>query len=61
MTIVARRFAKVYNLRCTAVFGGVGKYEQYKELKAGAELVIGTPGRMLELMKDRKGGAAVSL
>ena len=33
----ARRFAKPLGVRCTAVFGGVGKYEQFKELKAGAE------------------------
>jgi len=35
----ARRFAKPLGVRCTAVFGGVGKYEQFKELKAGAELL----------------------
>ena len=46
----ARRFAKPLGVRCTAVFGGVGKYEQFKELKAGAELVVGTPGRLIELI-----------
>ena len=51
----ARRFAKILGVRCTAVFGGVGKYEQFKELKAGAEVVVGTPGRVLELIKTKGG------
>ena len=54
MTQAARKLSKIYSLRCTGVFGGVGKYEQYKELKAGAEVVVGTPGRLLELLKDKK-------
>ncbi len=28
-------------------------YEQGKELKAGAEIVVGTPGRLIDLMKDK--------
>ena len=46
----ARRFAKPLGVRCTAVFGGVGKYEQFKELKAGVEVVVATPGRLIELI-----------
>ena len=55
----ARRFAKPLGVRCTAVFGGVGKYEQFKELKAGAEVVVGTPGRLLELITS-KGGLSMT-
>lgn len=55
----ARRFAKSLGVRCTAVFGGVGKYEQFKELKAGSEVVVGTPGRMMELIKS-KGGLSMA-
>ena len=55
----ARRFAKPLGVRCTAVFGGVGKYEQFKELKAGAELVVGTPGRLIELI-GTKGALSMS-
>ena len=54
-----RRFAKPLGVRCTAVFGGVGKYEQFKELKAGSEVVVGTPGRLLELIKA-KGGLSMT-
>ena len=51
----ARKFCKGHGLRCTGLYGGVGKYEQFKQLKAGSELVVGTPGRLIELM-GHKGG-----
>ena len=34
----ARKFGRPYNLRICAAFGGLSKYEQFKELKAGAEV-----------------------
>lgn len=34
----ARRFSRPYNLRICAAFGGLSKYEQLKDLKAGAEV-----------------------
>ena len=34
----SRRFSKPYNLRVCAAFGGLSKYEQFKDLKAGAEV-----------------------
>ena len=40
----ARKFAKPYGVRCAGVFGGASKQEQFKELRAGAEVVVGTPG-----------------
>jgi ATP-dependent RNA helicase DDX42 len=39
-----RRFSKPYNLRICAAFGGLSKYEQFKDLKAGAEV---SPSRLL--------------
>ncbi|KAK3151425.1 hypothetical protein QOZ80_3AG0245700 [Eleusine coracana subsp. coracana] len=47
----AKKFAKPYNLRVAAVYGGVSKYDQFKELKAGCEVVIATPGRLIDLLK----------
>jgi ATP-dependent RNA helicase DDX42 len=47
----AKKFAKPYNLRVAAVHGGVSKYDQFKELKAGCEVVIATPGRLIDLLK----------
>nr|CAD1833572.1 unnamed protein product [Ananas comosus var. bracteatus] len=47
----ARKFAKPYNLRVAAVYGGVSKHDQFKELKAGCEIVVATPGRLIDLLK----------
>ena len=34
----ARRMSKAYDLRICAAFGGLSKYEQFKDLKAGSEV-----------------------
>lgn len=34
-----------------ACFGGLSKYEQLKELRAGSEVMVGTPGRIIDLIK----------
>eukprot|EP00899_Mesostigma_viride_P010303 jgi/Mesvir1/19274/Mv10354-RA.1 len=46
-----RKFAKAYNLRVAGVFGGMSKFEQFKELKAGVEVIVATPGRLIDMMK----------
>jgi hypothetical protein len=38
-------------LHVAAAFGGLSKFEQVKELKAGAEVAVATPGRMIDLVK----------
>ena len=35
-----RRFSKPYNLRVCAAFGGLSKHDQFKDLKAGAEVRV---------------------
>lgn len=41
-------------LRSTAaVFGGMNKHEQWKALKAGCEIVVATPGRLLDMLTDQ--------
>ncbi|XP_051181526.1 DEAD-box ATP-dependent RNA helicase 24 [Lolium perenne] len=47
----AKKFAKPYNLQVAAVYGGVSKFDQFKELKAGCEIVVATPGRLIDLLK----------
>lgn len=47
----ARKFAKPYGVRVSAVYGGMSKLEQFKELKAGTEIVVATPGRLIDLLK----------
>lgn len=46
-----RKFSKPYGLNCVAAFGGLSKFEQFKELKAGAEIAVATPGRMMDLIR----------
>lgn len=47
----SKKFAKSYGIRVAAVYGGMSKHEQYKELKAGSEIVVATPGRLIDLLK----------
>ncbi|KFK37476.1 hypothetical protein AALP_AA4G262200 [Arabis alpina] len=47
----AKKFSKAYGLRVTAVYGGMSKHEQFKELKAGCEIVVATPGRLIDMIK----------
>ncbi|KAK9915167.1 hypothetical protein WJX75_005510 [Coccomyxa subellipsoidea] len=51
-----RRFSKPYNLRVCAAFGGISKHDQFKDLKAGAEVAVCTPGRMIDLIKMKACG-----
>jgi ATP-dependent RNA helicase DeaD len=43
-------FAKYLPLKILTVYGGVGYREQLRGLKAGAQIVVGTPGRVLDHM-----------
>ncbi|KAI3800576.1 hypothetical protein L1987_28667 [Smallanthus sonchifolius] len=45
-----RKFTKVLGLRCVPVYGGSGVAQQISELKRGAEVVVCTPGRMIDIL-----------
>src|SRR6266705_977661 len=45
-------FARFTNLKTTVVFGGVGYGKQNDELKAGADIVVATPGRLLDHLEQ---------
>lgn len=47
----ARKFGKVYNINVVCAYGGGSKWEQSKALEEGAEIVVATPGRMIDLIK----------
>jgi ATP-dependent RNA helicase DDX46/PRP5 len=51
----AKTFCKVLNLNCVAVFGGTGVAGQLSELKRGCEIVICTPGRMIDVLTTSNG------
>jgi ATP-dependent RNA helicase DBP3 len=39
-------------VRCVAVFGGVDKAQQARAINKGVQVVVGTPGRVLDLIRD---------
>ena len=43
-----KAYAKHTNLRCTVVFGGIDMKPQTLELKKGVEVLVATPGRLLD-------------
>eukprot|EP00898_Chlorokybus_atmophyticus_P003656 jgi/Chlat1/4291/Chrsp29S04385 len=45
-----RRFAKVLNLTAVCVFGGSGIANQITDLKRGCEIVVCTPGRIIDIL-----------
>ena len=48
----ARRFGRVYGLSIALAVGGSSKWEQTKRLKAGAEILVATPGRLIDLIRN---------
>ena len=40
-------------LRTSVIFGGVNQHHQVKALKAGADILVATPGRLLDLCNQR--------
>jgi len=47
-----RDFARFTDLRPVAVFGGVGYGHQRTELKRGVDIIVATPGRLMDYLKD---------
>ena len=45
------KFNKTLGLRSTTLAGGLSKYQQFKEVKKGSEIVIATPGRIIDIIK----------
>ncbi len=41
------------NFRHTVIFGGVKQFSQARKLKSGVDILVATPGRLLDLMNQR--------
>ncbi|KRM90179.1 DEAD/DEAH box helicase [Liquorilactobacillus cacaonum] len=54
ITEVARQWAKLVDLSVLSLIGGANVKRQIEKLKKAPEVVIGTPGRMLELVENKK-------
>jgi ATP-dependent RNA helicase RhlE len=46
------KYGQFLRFRCATVFGGVGQQPQVQALRKGAEVVVATPGRLLDLMEQ---------
>jgi len=47
-----RDFARFTDIRALAVFGGVGYGHQRAELSRGVDIIVATPGRLMDYLKD---------
>jgi ATP-dependent RNA helicase DDX46/PRP5 len=50
-----KKFTKYLNLNVVSVYGGSSISEQIAELKRGAEIVVCTPGRMIDMLAANNG------
>ncbi|KAJ3359138.1 hypothetical protein GGF32_009585 [Allomyces javanicus] len=48
-----KRYAKVYGMSVFALTGGANKADQWKALRAGVDVLIATPGRLIEMIKNK--------
>jgi ATP-dependent RNA helicase RhlE len=50
-----RGYSKYLNMRVATVFGGVGERPQQQALRAGTDIIVACPGRLLDLMQQGYG------
>ena len=49
--LASRTYARFGNIRTTVVYGGVGYGEQETQLKRGTDVLVATPGRLLDYLE----------
>src|SRR3954466_3397610 len=47
-----RDFARFTDMRAVAIFGGVGYGNQRAELRRGVDIIVATPGRLMDYLKE---------
>ena len=47
------KFAKPLGLRTVSIVGGLSREEQGFQLRQGCEIVIATPGRLIDVLENR--------
>ncbi len=50
-----RAYGRYLSLRMATVYGGVGEHPQIMALRSGVDIVVATPGRLLDLMGRKNG------
>ncbi|KAK7010200.1 ATP-dependent RNA helicase DDX42, partial [Biomphalaria glabrata] len=48
-----KKFGKVYNINVVCAYGGGSMWEQSKACQEGAEIIVATPGRLIDLVKKK--------
>ena len=48
-----QKFAKPLGIRTVAVIGGLSREDQGFQLRLGCEIVIATPGRLIDVLENR--------
>ncbi len=48
-----RDYSKFTDLRHAVIFGGVNQYSQVEQLKRGVDILVATPGRLLDLITQK--------
>jgi ATP-dependent RNA helicase RhlE len=48
-----KNYGKNTNLKCKVIFGGVSQHAQVESLRQGIDILIATPGRLLDLMNQK--------
>ncbi|KAG7394838.1 hypothetical protein PHYBOEH_004604 [Phytophthora boehmeriae] len=51
--VQAKKFLSVYGASCAAIYGGAGKWDQVQALRKGVEVVVATPGRLIEMIRKK--------
>ncbi|HCX68524.1 MAG TPA: DEAD/DEAH box helicase, partial [Rhodobiaceae bacterium] len=46
-------YGKGARLRQTVVFGGVNQFRQVRAMSGGVDILVATPGRLLDLMNQK--------
>ena len=49
-----KTYGKEQPIRSAVIYGGVGYEAQFKAIQAGPEIVVATPGRLLDIQEQRK-------
>ncbi|KAK2145515.1 hypothetical protein LSH36_677g04026 [Paralvinella palmiformis] len=49
----AKKFGKIYNINVVCAYGGGNMWEQCKACEEGAEIIVCTPGRLIDLVKKK--------
>lgn len=48
-----KNYGAFTSIRCTTIYGGVGQQPQVRALRQGVEVVVATPGRLMDLIQQK--------